>query len=168
MKKLSGLFVLAAVLSLSQAALAQNFKARVPNQKGEVQMLFRIYDQAQGGAVLSEETHTVQVVNGIFETTLAAPASNNANSVLWVEMSNVASPDIVIGQRAILPPNSASPNGIFLQPAAICYTCGGQWPAHQGTLPTASAALEYGSGCGGDLTYDYSDSFPYLCTKTDF
>jgi hypothetical protein len=168
MKKLSGLFVFAAVLSLSQAAQAQNFKARLPNQKGEVQMLFRIYDQAQGGAVLSEETHTVQVVNGFMEATLAAPASNNANGILWVEMSDVASPDVVIGQRAILPPNSPSVNGIFLQPAAICYTCGGQWPMHQGTLPTPYAAYEYGPGCGGQLSSDWSDTTPYLCTKTDF
>lgn len=169
MKKLGSLFSLIAILSLAQAAQAQQtFKAQAPKREGEVTLIFRVYDQAVGGNKLSEEVQTVQVKNGMVEATITAPVTNEAKAILWVEMSNVSSPDVVIGNRGILPPNQASVSGIGLQPAAICYTCGGAWPSYQGTVPTASAATEYGPGCGGGLTTAYSDTFPYLCTKTDF
>ena len=49
--------------------------------------------------------------------------------------------------------------------SAICYTCGSDWPVYAGTIPTASAAYEYGPSCGGSLSTAYNDHIPYLCAR---
>jgi hypothetical protein len=54
---------------------------------------------------------------------------------------------------------------VVLNSAALCYTCGGNFPIYAGTIPTSSAASEYGSSCGGSISTANNDTSPYLCTK---
>lgn len=54
---------------------------------------------------------------------------------------------------------------VILNSAALCFTCGGNFPIYAGTIPTPTAASEYGSGCSGTIGTTLNDRSPYLCTK---
>ncbi len=54
---------------------------------------------------------------------------------------------------------------VKLNAAALCFTCGGNWPIFAGVIPTPSAASEYGSGCSGSISTSANDRTPFLCTK---
>ena len=48
----------------------------------------------------------------------------------------------------------------------LCYSCGADWPAFGGAIPTRTGARPYerGDACSGDLT-PRADTLPYLCCK---
>jgi len=48
----------------------------------------------------------------------------------------------------------------------LCYTCGADWPAFGGAIPTRTGGHPYerGDACSGDLT-PRADTLPYLCCK---
>ena len=66
------------------------------------------------------------------------------------------------GQRQIPNTNTKAAPG----EAALCFTCGGVWPVHTGTilLPAPGHAVEFGANCSDPLQ-EINDQIPYLCTR---
>lgn len=62
------------------------------------------------------------------------------------------------------PPVTTPPPGACA--AALCFTCGGNWPNYRTefTLPSNTTISERGSGCSGSPSPRF-DTRPYVCTS---
>jgi hypothetical protein len=185
---------LALILSTPLAGRAQSentqepsrsipFKAMVPASEAVngQDLIFRVFDQQTGGTQLFEERQSAHVTNGSYLVLIGAqtPGGIPANilashSTVWIEVSGGTTPSTsstartayTLRRSASAQSNSANPNSFnYYYNVSLCYTCGGNYPVHTGTIPIAPGASVYerGSGCGGGLSYR-SDGAPYLCS----
>lgn len=62
------------------------------------------------------------------------------------------------------PPPEELPPILSVSGCSLCYTCGGDWPAFSGVIPTRQGKKPYerGSACSGSLS-PTNDDAPYLC-----
>ena len=100
----------------------------------------------------------------VFLTTVAVTAQTKYPPHQQLQ-NDPPSPVLPNKQSTPVPQIGTGTGTIILNAAALCYTCGGNFPIWAGTLPTSSAATEYGSSCGGNLSTANNDMHPYLCTK---
>jgi hypothetical protein len=187
---------LALILSTPLAGRAQSentqepsisipFKARVPASEAVngQELIFRVFDQQTGGTQLFEERQSAHVTNGSYlvligaETPGGIPANILAShSTVWIEVSGGTTPSTSSAARtpyalrrsASAQNNSANPSyyGDRYHNVALCYTCGGYYPYHVGTIrvPSGYQPNELGGGCSGSF-HDSSDTSPYLCSS---
>ena len=187
MPKKSLLLVLAmSMMSTVIAVQAQNqattvpFKAHVATvaptlaekSAGKVQLVFRIYDRAQNGSPLFEETQTVAISGDNLYANIGAATAGGVSAAtlqnrqkIWVEYARSSAPELPLENRFSFTLHSSGNQPIqFSVDPSICYSCGGGWPIYGGALPTPSGAYERGSGCSGSISSS-TDRLPYLCGR---
>src|SRR5271157_4453422 len=181
-------FAVALFVSLIGAAIAvqaQNQAATVPfkthlttvaptsaeRSAGQVQLVFRIYGEAQNGSPLFGETQNVAISGDNLYADIGAATKGGLSagilnrSRIWVEYARSASPELPLENRFsfTLHRNGNPPIQFSVDPS-VCYTCGGGWPIYGGAYPTSSGAYERGSSCSGSIAHS-SDTLPYLCGR---
>ncbi len=152
----------AATLSLTAAERAA----------GKVQLVFRIYGEAQNGSPLFEESQNVAISGDNLYADIGAAtaggvtaATLQGRSQIWVEYARSASPELPIENRFSFTLHRGLHSDIsFSLDPSLCYTCGGSWAVYGGAIPTPSGAYERGSSCGGSIALS-TDRLPYLCGR---
>jgi hypothetical protein len=186
MLKKSLLLVLAmSMMGTVIAAQGQNDAATVPfkthvatvsptlaeKSAGKMQLVFRIYGQAQNGSPLFEETQTVAISgDNLYADIGSATAGGVPNATLqnrqhiWLEYARASAPELPLEDRFSFTLSGGGPDISFSVDPSVCYTCGGGWPVYGGAIYTTTGANERGSGCSGNITHT-SDSSPYICGR---
>jgi hypothetical protein len=100
----------------------------------------------------------------VFLTTVAVTAQTKYPPNQQLQ-NDPPSPVLPNKQSTPVPHIGTGTGTVTLNSAALCYTCGGNFPIYAGTLPTSSYASEYGSSCGGSIGTTNLDTTPFLCTK---
>ncbi len=179
------LITLAAPLAVAQTellvatgdAVTLPVKGRIAAGDGNAQLVFRVYDRARAGTLLHAENQVVRISRGIYYTTVgrdAAAALGSRRSV-WVEVAAASAPRRPLGERqAFTLTREGQPSLAGTEPstethvpgaAALCFSCGGRWPIHTGSLINQSGGVvEYGGSCTNPFAFN-SDTNPFLCTR---
>lgn len=101
-------------------------------------------------------------------TTLSAKAQTKAPILLSQvpKASAAPQPEVIKTPKAQLEQQVTPQDYPYYGDASLCYTCGGLWPIDSGViyLPSGSAPVERGAGCGGNLRSIY-DTSPRLCSN---
>jgi hypothetical protein len=139
---------------------------------GDVELILRLYDRADGGTKLFEETALVEVSQGTYLAFVAVPSRILAGqTTVWMEVARETRTSLRIAERQAFALKRADnqvlatscPSGGC---ASLCYTCGGDYPFYNGTiaLPSGSMPTERGGSCAQPLEA-MADVSPFLCTQ---
>jgi hypothetical protein len=139
---------------------------------GKVQLVFRIYGEAQNGSPLFEETQAVPISGDNLYAEIGAATAGGVPAAMlqnrqriWVEYARTSAPELSLENRFSFTLRSSGNQPIqFSVDPSVCFTCGGAWPVYGGTLPTASGASERGGSCSGSIVAS-TDRFPFLCGR---
>lgn len=106
---------------------------------------------------------------GLFALILATAIAVNAGSAKAEGLApSVAAGGVenaLSGKPAPLTVTPAVANPQTAVACNVCFTCGGDWPVFAGEIPSASAADERGSSCGGAFGTSFNDHAPWLCCR---
>jgi hypothetical protein len=146
------------------------FKGFVP-EDGSVKLILRLYDRADGGTKLFEETREAEVVQGVYVAFVEVPTDIvMKRPAVWTEVARAADPDTPLEARApfrVKPWGDEGPQATgcgFSSCVSLCITCGGRYPFYSGTIPVPSNPVERGTSCSGSLA-GRADPRPFLCSN---
>jgi hypothetical protein len=146
------------------------FKVFVP-EDGSVKLILRLYDRADGGTKLFEETREAEVAHGVYVALVEVPTHIVAKRpAVWEEVARAADPDAPLEARTpfrVKPSGDLAPQATgcgFSSCVSLCINCGGRYPYYSGSFSVDGSPSERGSGCSGSLEAR-ADPRPYLCSN---
>jgi hypothetical protein len=148
-------------------------------REGKVDLVLRIYDQADGGTKLYEGIHEAMVIHSVYFAQIQIPSESIAKSkTLWLEAAGVDEKELAFEPRqafrALPEAGGVGVNAIpyYVKSVALCFTCGGDAPFQNGgfRVPgdgSSNNVYEFGASCGAPKG-DRFDPFPHLCAGVVF
>ncbi len=154
-------------------------KGRIAGRDGNVQMGFKVYDQAAGGRLVYQEAHNVAVRGGVYFAMVGSKPSRggfteafNNERALWVQ---AAAGGRAVGERQAFRLVRAGDRDVTTMTpvrsgfAGLCFTCGGFWPRFGGAFTSVgNTPIEYGGGCAGANPVQTNDGLPFVCSRAMF
>jgi hypothetical protein len=153
-------------------------------REGNVKLVLRIYDQADGGTKLYEGIHEAKVIHSQYFAQIQIPSEYIAKSkTVWVEAAGDEKELAFEPRQAftVAPEATATTIPYYVRSVALCFICGGDAPSMNGgfyvppepsgihgqTNGVNNNTFEFGSGCSGRQAWKV-DHFPELCVGATF
>jgi hypothetical protein len=162
-------------LAAVQPATAQEETTTIPIKEyidvaGPVNLIVRIYDAPQGGALLFQVPKVVIAEDGQLNDEIEVPAELlESHPTVFVEVAKASSPSEPLDEERMefsLPdPEADAASGRKIRNVAVCNTCGGPYPGRLGAVGGRTSwppVKELGKNCGGTL-HDAYDKRPWIC-----
>jgi hypothetical protein len=134
-------------------------------KEGKVNLVLKIYDQANGGTKLYEGVHEAEVTHGQYFAIVQVPSETIANSQLvWLEAASVDEKEVALEPRLSFTarPQAQIEASQHFRYAFLCYSCGVY--AFAGSIPVPSGnPAENPAGCFPGPIAIRTDYRPYLC-----